>query len=238
MTTYKDTDLHEALRRKYANTPQLPSDFMNRMQQASQKNRQRSSFFIRHSPLVTRRFAAVFSIAAVLLIAFLLWPERHETPITQQEVQPVVAEASQQPISQPIIEEKKDNINLEALPPTGGAGRGARKKDETVMAEVQAKAQPVKKRARIDNEQDIQSISSCNHQEVADIAPPSSNNDKLSSEKQEVLTLPADKQALADIFLAEEALQVAYEQRAQQEALRTYAASITGEEAPGPIIAF
>ena len=43
MTTYKDTDLREALRRKYADTPQLPSDFMNRMQQASQKNRQRSS---------------------------------------------------------------------------------------------------------------------------------------------------------------------------------------------------
>ena len=30
MTTYKDTDLREALRRKYADTPQLPADFMQR----------------------------------------------------------------------------------------------------------------------------------------------------------------------------------------------------------------
>ena len=126
MTTPKDSDLREALRRKYADTPQLPSDFMNRMQQASQKNRQRSSFFICHSPLVTRRFAAVFSIAAVLLIAFLLWPESHEETLTQQEVKPIVAEAEPQPVPQPIIEEK----------------------EEEVMAEVQTTQQPAKKRRK------------------------------------------------------------------------------------------
>ena len=126
MTTYKDTDLREALRRKYADTPQLPSDFMNRMQQASQKKRQRSSFFIRHSPLVTRRFAAVFSIAAVLLIAFLLWPESHEETTIQQDVKFVIAEATSQPVPQPIIEEK----------------------EEEVMAEVQTTQQPAKKRKK------------------------------------------------------------------------------------------
>lgn len=31
MTTYKDTDLHEALRRRYADTPQMPTDFTERM---------------------------------------------------------------------------------------------------------------------------------------------------------------------------------------------------------------
>ena len=31
--TYKDTDLREALRRKYSDTPQLPSDFMTKMQE-------------------------------------------------------------------------------------------------------------------------------------------------------------------------------------------------------------
>ena len=30
---YKDTDLREALRRKYSDTPQLPSDFMTKMQE-------------------------------------------------------------------------------------------------------------------------------------------------------------------------------------------------------------
>ena len=31
--TYKDTDLREALHRKYADTPQLPADFMAKMEQ-------------------------------------------------------------------------------------------------------------------------------------------------------------------------------------------------------------
>ena len=31
MKKYKDTDLREALKRKYADTPQLPDDFMAKM---------------------------------------------------------------------------------------------------------------------------------------------------------------------------------------------------------------
>ena len=45
-------------------------------------------------------------------------------------------------------------------------------------------------------------------------------------------------QALADIFLAEEALQVAYEMQAQREAIRAYAASLMGVESVKPVIAF
>jgi len=49
-----------------------------------------------------------------------------------------------------------------------------------------------------------------------------------------------DKQALADIYLAEVALQVAYRQQEQQQAVEAYAASLVGEEpsAATPIIAF
>ena len=56
--------------------------------------------------------------------------------------------------------------------------------------------------------------------------------------EEEAPVIPPEKQALADIFLAEEALQVAYELRAQQEAIRAYAASLTGEEPAKAIIAF
>ena len=31
--SYKDTDLREALRRKYSDSPQLPADFMEKMQE-------------------------------------------------------------------------------------------------------------------------------------------------------------------------------------------------------------
>ena len=49
-----------------------------------------------------------------------------------------------------------------------------------------------------------------------------------------------DKQALADIYLAEVALQVAYQQQEQQQAVEAYAASLVGEEPSSatPIIAF
>ena len=52
--------------------------------------------------------------------------------------------------------------------------------------------------------------------------------------------VPPDKQALADIYLAEVALQVAYQQQEQQQAVEAYAASLVGEEpsAATPIIAF
>ena len=50
--------------------------------------------------------------------------------------------------------------------------------------------------------------------------------------------IPPDKQALADIYLAEVALQVAYLKQAAEEAVRAYQASITGEETQQPIIAF
>ena len=40
-----------------------------------------------------------------------------------------------------------------------------------------------------------------------------------------------DSQALADIYLAEAALQVAYQQQAQAEALRAYIASLGEEDA-------
>ena len=61
----------------------------------------------------------------------------------------------------------------------------------------------------------------------------------LAKEKEQQPSLiPPDKQALAEIYLAEVALQVAYERQAQAEALRAYAASLTGEEEPQSIIIF
>jgi len=50
--------------------------------------------------------------------------------------------------------------------------------------------------------------------------------------------IPPDKQALADIYLAEVALQVAYRKQAAEEAVRAYQAGITGEKTQQPIIAF
>lgn len=75
MNKLKDTDLREALRRNYAETPQLPEGFMERMHEAveqeeSQPRRTRSY----------RLVAAITSIAAAVILTFLLWPEGN-TPL-------------------------------------------------------------------------------------------------------------------------------------------------------------
>ena len=74
-------------------------------------------------------------------------------------------------------------------------------------------------------------------QEASEEKAPS--QEVASSELTEAApVVSADMQALADIFLAEEALQVAYEMQAQREAIRAYAASLMGVEPVKPVIAF
>ena len=79
------------------------------------------------------------------------------------------------------------------------------------------------------------------HKEVKEENPPAEQpllTEAEPQQEEDVPAIPADKQALVNIFLAEEALQVAYELRAQQEAIRAYATSLTGKELPKPVIAF
>ena len=63
MTTNKDTDLREALRRKYGDTPQLSADFMQRMHQATEKEIK--------SP-IRRWLYPISAIAACLVLLFSL----------------------------------------------------------------------------------------------------------------------------------------------------------------------
>ena len=95
----------------------------------------------------TWRFATVFSIAAVLLIAFLLWPESHEETTTLQVVKPVVAEANPQPIPRPIIEEKEEEVKVEVQTTQQPAKkrRKAVKKRSAPVEPVPTKAEAMKR---------------------------------------------------------------------------------------------
>lgn len=88
---YNDTDLREALRRKYSDTPQLPSDFM-----ASMKQRMEADVHEDQKPAPTIRRWRWMAAAACLLfimgICFTLWP-KHEA----QTIQPQVAQKTEQP---------------------------------------------------------------------------------------------------------------------------------------------
>lgn len=153
----------------------------------------------------------VSGIAAALITAFILWPKggQEALPVLPPMPTPsVIAEAAS---SQPLIpDEPVKPINpIKPIKP--------RKTKKPVMP-----AEPPR-------------------QEIADVAieetaPPSMEKTEVRHVEEPII--PADKKALADIFLAEEALQVAYELQAQQEAIRAYAASLEGKALPKPIIAF
>ena len=73
MTNYKDTDLREALRRKYADTPQMPAGMSERLMKRmdTTKNTPRRRYW----PYIT----TVLSIAASILLLIVLLPKQEST---------------------------------------------------------------------------------------------------------------------------------------------------------------
>ena len=156
---------------------------------------------------IALRWLAVGIAASVLLLLFFRFGQE---PVEKQPIvqQPVVAEIVEQSFPQPAVSESiVEGKKEEALPKVQPAVKPTKKHRKAVI-KPEAPAEPM----------------------LAEAEP-------VPQPEEEVPVIPPDKQALADIFLAEEALQVAYELRAQQEAIRAYAASLTGEELPKPIIA-
>lgn len=152
------------------------------------------------------------AVAAMLVVAFLLWPEK-PMPVSEEVLVPTQTASlqesheSQQPqepskAPKPPKAYKKHKVHKVAKPQPS---------NEIPIEEPVAK--PIEE-------------------------PMLAQAEPQQEKEEEAPIIPPDKQALADIFLAEEALQVAYKIRAQQEAIRAYAASLTGEEPPKPIIAF
>ena len=102
MMTDKDTDLREALRRKYADTPQLPDDFSQRLMQrvAQQEKKSRR---LRHLWPLT----AAAAVAACLLL--LLTINHNDDFDVKQNERPVTA---QQAKLQPVMEQEQNPRTL------------------------------------------------------------------------------------------------------------------------------
>ena len=86
MNQFKDTDLREALRRKYSDTPQLPSDFM-----ASMKQRMEEPKPTPKPRMLWRWMAAAACLLLIIGIGFTLWQKEEQT------TQPQVAQKIEQP---------------------------------------------------------------------------------------------------------------------------------------------
>ena len=85
MTTFKDTDLREALRRKYADTPPMPADLSERLMKLGDCNSHQATERPRHRywPYIT----AAISVAASILLLIVLHLGKG-----QPEQRPVMAE--------------------------------------------------------------------------------------------------------------------------------------------------
>jgi len=154
------------------------------------------------------------AVAAVLVVAFLLRPT--ESPVIPEEkvVQNVTNEQKEQ---------KEQVEQTEVIEPVKIVAHKPRKPQKSYKTDNPQPSEVSPNPSEVGEES-----------EAVEQLPPSLEDSEEALESP----IPADKQALADIFLAEEALQVAYELQAQQEAIRAYAASLIGVELPKPIIAF
>ena len=176
----------------------------------------------------SRKIASIvgwmMAAAAMLTAALLLWPKNHETIMIQPEQQPpVITEAmpSEKTPSETVGEEAPVS-QTQTIPVSHAKKPQTKKRIAQAVATVTKKeeAQPVT----------IETMPVTQEQERP--AKGTAHSPKSP--------IPADKQALADIYLAEMALQVAYEQQAVQKRVRVYAASLMNDEAEDeqPIIAF
>ena len=208
-----DTALRSVMERRAERIPALSDDFAQQVMSKMNARKESAKPKRLHSSFIIRHssFPYWVGIAAALLIAFLLWPESHKEATTQPEVKPIVAKAGPQSVPQPIVKEKK----------------------EEVLAEVQPTPQPVRKQRKA-----VKKHRKAVIKPEAPAEPMFAEAEPVPQSEEEAPVITPEKQALVDIFLAEEALQVAYELRAQQEAIRAYAASLTGEEPAKAIIAF
>lgn len=115
-------------------------------------------------------------------------------------------------------------------------------KEEPMVAQVPAVVQEPEKEPAVAEEPQETAEPAKPKKHVSSLSPRRGRGERLErpegSEDDLVPSIPPEKQALVDIYLAEEALQVAYELQAQQEELRAYAASLTGQELPETVIAF
>lgn len=199
---FKDTDLREALRRNYANVPEMRTPLqLPRGGEAKTRPMRRWLY-------------PIPAIAASILIAFLLWPKGETVPIAQPETQqPVVAEVHEPHKSYEPRESYKSRESYES-----------RESRQPQQPAAEAQNTPLATREGQGESPLVESLPLLAEAQNTPIP------EELGESPVELPVLPPDRQALVDMFLAEEALQVAYMQQEQTEELRAFTAGLEGKE--------
>ena len=205
---FKDTDLREALRRNYANVPEMRTPLqLPRGGEAKTRPMRRWLY-------------PIPAIAASILIAFLLWPKGETVPIAQPETQqPVVAEVHEPHKS---YEPRESYESRESYEPRESYESRESRQPQQPAAEAQNTL--IATREGQGESPLVESLPLLAEAQNTPIP------EELGESPVELPVLPPDRQALVDMFLAEEALQVAYMQQEQTEELRAFTAGLEGKE--------
>lgn len=113
MTNYKDTDLREALRRRYSDTPQLSADFADRLMQRIEEPLPRKKGRIKSLPYWGRLVGATAAASILLLLtlhynngvkpeekAVIAQQSEQQTPLMEKQTEqqpPLMAEQTEKP---------------------------------------------------------------------------------------------------------------------------------------------
>ena len=199
-----DKLLKAALERRVANVPQLPSDFAERVLQRHHASAVRKT---------SLRLLWAGGIAAALVVGFFLWPrEQAQQPGPAAPI--VVAELPKQESDTPIEPKEHATLNTPSSPITPNTLKPL--KPQKTLGNQPKPSKPI-----VPEEPQVEPLLA----EAEPVLPSSS-----VEEKEELPVISPEKQALVDIFLAEEVLQVAYEMHEQTEPLRAYISTLLGEE--------
>ena len=208
-----DKLLRAALERRAAGVPPLPSDFAEKVLARHRASAVRSTGL---------RLLWAGGIAAALVVGFFLWP-RQQVQLPGPAAPSVVAELPKQEADTPIEPKEPAPLNTPNSPITPNT---------PIIQKTPKTPNPQKTQKTLDNQQKPSKpiVPEEPHAEplLAEAEPvfPSSS----AEEKEELPVISPEKQALVDIFLAEEVLQVAYEMHEQTEPLRAYIATLEGRE--------
>ena len=214
-----DINLREAVRRREQKLPPMPEDLNEKVMNSLslghlhvERGLKRRMF-----PLSWRGVCVWGSLAASILIAFLLWPKGDEAPITQPEkMQPVVAKASPVP--------SQGGVNIaEAHQLQSHKPSKPLQPQQPQQLAAEAQSTPLLNREGLEESLQAESLPLLAEAQITP-APLERDGERLEE------ILPPDRQALIDIYLAEEALQVAYMQQEQTQELRAFTARIKGKE--------
>ena len=205
-----DKLLKAALERRVADVPPLPADFAERVLQKVEPRR-------RNKPRTIAFW--VSSIAAALVVGFFLWP-RQQTQQPEPVAPTVVAELPKQETDTPIEPEEPAPLNNQSTQIARNSLKTQNNQKNLNTQKAQSNQQNLSKPIVPEEPQPEPLLAE------AEPVLPSSSGEGLG----EGAVIPPEKQALVDIFLAEEVLQVAYAMQEQTEPLRAYISTLLGEE--------